>query len=216
MHVASRENHPGSRRGGFTWTDRNGDLWLFGGSGYDKHQGLFAEPGLLSDLWLYSTKQNLWAWMGGLDASEGKPTYGKKGQPDISNLPGPRESGVSFTWGDRLWMFGGEGHDKYQRDGLLSDIWAYNELQNSKTNQPTLEGDTLKLPDEMRILLGLLVLLVAMVFSLLVCYRKECCILFKTPHYGRTYVRYRPVKVRMQVPGDDLNPENDLYSLHKT
>src|SRR5260221_8540459 len=33
--AAGTDNEPGARVGGVTWTDRLGNLWLFGGSGYD-------------------------------------------------------------------------------------------------------------------------------------------------------------------------------------
>lgn len=43
-------NAPGARRSAGTWTDHSGNLWLFGGSGYDA-QGNY---GYLNDLWQYS------------------------------------------------------------------------------------------------------------------------------------------------------------------
>lgn len=207
LHVPSGKNIPGSRESGLTWIDRNSNLWLFGGSGYDKQQGPFKQPGLLSDLWFYNTTSSLWAWMGGLNTSEGKPVYGKEGLPDLRNLPGPRESAVCFRQKDKLWLFGGVGHDKYQRDGLLNDMWVYQiRHRTTEISQPPikpkhgLEGDTLKISSELRLLIGLVVLIVSMVISLLVCYRKDCHIFINTKHHKHSSIRYKPVTVKMQVP----------------
>jgi hypothetical protein len=43
------QNSPGGRFGAVTWTDASGNLWLFGGQGYDSS----GAQGYLSDLWKY-------------------------------------------------------------------------------------------------------------------------------------------------------------------
>jgi len=47
--TAAAGNFPGARGGASTWRDSSGDLWLFGGSGYDST----GNEGDLNDLWLY-------------------------------------------------------------------------------------------------------------------------------------------------------------------
>jgi hypothetical protein len=47
--VPASNNVPGGRDSSVTWTDSNGDVWLFGGEGYDA-SGNF---GWLNDLWKY-------------------------------------------------------------------------------------------------------------------------------------------------------------------
>ena len=47
--VPSAENTPGAREETTCWTDKNGNLWLFGGYGYDANGNL----GYLNDLWRY-------------------------------------------------------------------------------------------------------------------------------------------------------------------
>ena len=42
-------NYPGFRERGYTWTDANGNLWLFGGQGVDSA----GQWGLLNELWVY-------------------------------------------------------------------------------------------------------------------------------------------------------------------
>src|ERR1035438_2104132 len=61
-------------------TDHNGNLWLFGGGGWN------AGP----DLWEFNPSTNEWAWMGGNAHSNGQaqaPVYGTKGVPAAGNFP---------------------------------------------------------------------------------------------------------------------------------
>jgi hypothetical protein len=47
--VAEGTNKPGARYDAVGWTDTDGNLWLFGGFGYDRH----GAEGYLNDLWKY-------------------------------------------------------------------------------------------------------------------------------------------------------------------
>jgi N-acetylneuraminic acid mutarotase len=49
LDVPAAGNFPGGRNSASTWTDTKGNLWLFGGSGYDADGNL----GLLNDLWVF-------------------------------------------------------------------------------------------------------------------------------------------------------------------
>ena len=62
--------HPGSRlcrqrpRGAIVsggWTDSRGNLWLFGGEGYDS----IGARGYLNDLWEFNPSTNEWTWVSG-------------------------------------------------------------------------------------------------------------------------------------------------------
>ena len=55
------DNLPGARQEAATWTDSKGNLWLFGGNGYDGSGTL----GYLNDLWELNPATKQWAWMGG-------------------------------------------------------------------------------------------------------------------------------------------------------
>jgi hypothetical protein len=48
LGTASPSNIPGSRNSAVGWTDASGNLWLFGGAGFDS-----GSPGYLNDLWQY-------------------------------------------------------------------------------------------------------------------------------------------------------------------
>src|SRR6202034_2147530 len=56
---ASASNVPGARQSPVTWTDTSGNLWLFGGYGYDSVGTLLP----MNDLWKYSWSQ--WTWVSG-------------------------------------------------------------------------------------------------------------------------------------------------------
>jgi hypothetical protein len=136
-------NTPGGRNTSAGWTDNNGNLWLFGGNGYD---GAGTE-GLLNDLWKYDPSTSEWTWMGGSEiigdscpnqvAGEycGKPgVYGTQGVPSPGNVPGSRQ--WPTYWTDKsghFWLFGGEGFDANGMLGYLDDLWEYDPSTNEWT-----------------------------------------------------------------------------------
>jgi hypothetical protein len=114
LGVASASNVPGGRFGAVSWTDSNGNLWLFGGNGQD------APNGFLNDLWEFSPTTKMWTWMSGSNAgstSEGNGVYGTQGVAAPSNVPGAREAAASWTDNSgNLWLFGGSA---------LNDLWEF-------------------------------------------------------------------------------------------
>ena len=132
-------NVPGGRNSASTWTDSNGNVWLFGGWGVDSSSYL----GILNDLWEFSPSTNKWTWMSGSNAvpcqlvenqltCAGEPgTYGTNGVPAAGNTPGARYSAVN--WIDdhgNLWLFGGEGFDSNDTWGELNDLWEFKPSTN--------------------------------------------------------------------------------------
>jgi N-acetylneuraminic acid mutarotase len=116
--VAAAGNSPGARVSSLAWIDASGDLWLFGGDGYD----LAGEIGLLNDLWKFSNGK--WQWVAGPDVENQPASYGILGTAASGNLPGGRSSSV--TWIDssaNLWLFGGYGYDADGSLTYLSDLW---------------------------------------------------------------------------------------------
>lgn len=118
-------NTPGGRFGSATWTDPQGNFWLFGGTG---------DEGLLNDLWKFDPVSMEWAWMGGSQTGVGyvSPSgiYGTRGQFASGNVPGSRFGTVS--WSDptgKLWLFGGSGLDAYGRSVELNDLWEYDPVK---------------------------------------------------------------------------------------
>lgn len=143
----AKGNVPGSRSSAATWTDSGGDLWLFGGIGFDS----MGNEGFLNDLWQFNPSTKEWAWMGGKNtaASCVLPTgtfpcqpgaYGTKGMPAAGNIPGGREPAA--TWADsngNFWLFGGNGDDAIGQSGVLNDLW---ELIPSSKEWTWMSGDS--------------------------------------------------------------------------
>lgn len=99
-----------------SWSDSNGDLWLFGGSGANY-------------LWKFDPPSNEWEWVSG--SSSGTPTYGTLGKAATGNAPGERSWAVSWRDGqDNLWLFGGEGQDANGNVGSLNDLWRFTPSSN--------------------------------------------------------------------------------------
>lgn len=125
LGTPSAANIPGAREFGTTWTDSNGNLWLFGGEGMVANGGNY-----LNDLWRFNPSTNQWTWMGGsntLYTNGGAPgVYGTMGVPAAGNQPGARVD--SSSWTDRdgnLWLFGGSGFDANGKSGYLNDVWKF-------------------------------------------------------------------------------------------
>lgn len=111
---------PGSRTESVSWIDSSGDLWLFGGNGYDKNGTL----GCLNDLWRFDGTN--WRWVSGSDVREQPGVYRDIGVPHSANVPGARYLSVSWIdSNDDLWLFGGLGFDKNGTKGLLNDLWKF-------------------------------------------------------------------------------------------
>lgn len=116
--VPDAANKPGARYVSNSWRDDFGELWMFGGYGYDT-----TTSGYLNDLWKYSPGSNKWTWVKGDNTVDHVGVYGTQGMPDSSNKSGARNGSVSWADGDgNLWLFGGYGFDG-NTAGALNDLW---------------------------------------------------------------------------------------------
>jgi N-acetylneuraminic acid mutarotase len=119
----SASNTPGARSGAVSWTDGNGNVWLFGGAGV----GSGGTSGSLNDLWEFNPTADTWTWVNGSSSTNQAGVYGSRGTPATANIPGARDSAVS--WIDKsgnLWLFGGGGADSTGNSGDLNDLWKFN------------------------------------------------------------------------------------------
>ena len=124
--AAGVANVPGARDGAASWADGSGNLWLFGGYGYDS-SGTF---GALNDLWEFSPTGNTWTWVSGSSTVFATGVYGTQGVPAPSNVPQARERTAS--WIDstgNLWLFGGIGWSS-SAAGMLNDLWKFDPATN--------------------------------------------------------------------------------------
>lgn len=113
--VASPLNSPpGKSYCSTTWTDLNGNLWLFAGLSITGQSS--------SDLWMFDISANEWTWVNGSNTTGQAAVYGIQGVPSVSNNPGDRWECAS-SWVDNagdLWLMGG-----YTLAGTLNDLWRY-------------------------------------------------------------------------------------------
>jgi N-acetylneuraminic acid mutarotase len=131
----STTNTPGARWISFRWTDKEGNFWLWGGTGFSSFN-----QGYLSDLWKFNPENNQWTWMKGPQAINSLGIYGIMGVPSPSNFPSGRSGGVSWTDSTgNLWVFGGDGYAEDftapfgYTNGFLNDLWKYNINDNTWT-----------------------------------------------------------------------------------
>ncbi len=133
---------PGSRVAPATWTDKDGNFWLFGGL-----DAVFWENDDFSwvdqyDLWEFDPSTKQWAWMGGnstttCSESSGEVScsqtgvYGTQGIPGIGNIPASRDIAIAWTdsTGD-FWLFGGVESATNDTGGICNDFWVYEPAAN--------------------------------------------------------------------------------------
>ena len=124
--VAVAANVPGGRSGAASRADSSGNLWLFGGYGWDSANGL----GPLNDLWKFNIASNQWTWVSGADITRQSGSYGTKGTASASNVPGARQSAMGWfdATNGNLWVFAGNGYDSSGSTSTnnLNDLWKFN------------------------------------------------------------------------------------------
>jgi N-acetylneuraminic acid mutarotase len=132
--VPAASNVPGARQNAVSWTDSSGNLWLFGGWGYDA-SGVDYE---LNDLWMLTPSTGEWTWMSGSNSVNQSGIYGTQGVPAAGNEPGARGQAVSWTDSSgNLWLFGGVGYDANGLQGTLNDLWKYGPMTVSAPSLTT-------------------------------------------------------------------------------
>ena len=120
--VGAASNYPGAREYASVWMDAAGNVWLFGGGGWDSAD----QYGVLNDLWEYNPTTHVWTWVSGSSSINSGGIYGTQGVPAATNIPGSRLDGASWTDSSgNLWLFGGAGLDDADGKGALSDLWEY-------------------------------------------------------------------------------------------
>ncbi len=110
-------NRPGGRYCSVSWTDSDGNFWLFGGVGRDSA----VNEGYLNDLWKFNGTS--WTWVSG-DSTRNQ--YGVYSGAVAANKPGSRWGSVG--WIDSsgvLWLFGGSGYASSGAGGYLNDLWKF-------------------------------------------------------------------------------------------
>jgi N-acetylneuraminic acid mutarotase len=140
LGTAGSGNVPGARVNSVSWADGNGNLWLFGGLGYDAAGSEYD----LNDLWEFNPTSNEWTWVSGSSTVSGVApgalcmagVYGTEGTNAAANIPGGRNAAVSWLDASgNLWLFGGLGCDSSGTAGSLNDLWEFNTTSKTWTWQ---------------------------------------------------------------------------------
>ena len=127
LGVAAPANAPGGRVSAAIWTDSVGNVWMFGGYGWDSA----GNSEYLNDLWSYSPSTHQWAWMGGSNLIDATGVYGTQGVAAAGNVPGARTQALGWMGADgRLWLFGGSGYAASGAPDSLNDLWVYDPATN--------------------------------------------------------------------------------------
>jgi N-acetylneuraminic acid mutarotase len=134
LGTSAAGNMPGARYQAVSWTDKRGNLWLFGGTGFDSA----GNAGPLNDLWEFDPSTDQWTWVAGsstVGSSSSCATttcgrsgvYGTLGVFAAANTPGGRYGAASWTDGSgKLWLFGGTGLGSGGGPAFfLNDLWEF-------------------------------------------------------------------------------------------
>jgi N-acetylneuraminic acid mutarotase len=126
----SVSNKPGARSAVATWKDASGNLWLFGGGGWNNSFTF-----IFNDLWKYNIATNQWTWVNGDAIVNQLSVYGTQGMASSTNKPGGRWGSTSWTDASgNFWLFGGFGYDGVSAyPSMLNDLWKYNPTTNKWT-----------------------------------------------------------------------------------
>lgn len=129
LGVPAASNIPGSRFYSCNWVDAAGNLWLFGGEGFDASS---TTTDMLNDQWKYSIATNEWTWIKGNNTAAQGGTYGTQGLPAATNMPGARLGGMNWrdpATGD-FYLFGGTGYFTNSSSDDMNDLWRYSPAAN--------------------------------------------------------------------------------------
>ncbi len=141
--VPDTNNTPGERAVCYSWADKTGSLWLYGGLGYyDTGTATFG----YSDLWKYYIAANVWTWLKGDTSFATTYHYGTKYVEDTANKP-PANIEIGVCWTDKtnnLWLLDNKGC--MWRYKIATNNWTWMSGDTTTFTPPAVYG-TKGLPD---------------------------------------------------------------------
>lgn len=118
-------NSPGNISRSISWTDDNGDFWLYGSGGHD--QASYTKSVVMK------LDGNNWTWVAGDINANGLPVWGVQGVSDEKNTPGRRIGAAHCYKNGKLYLFGGNSYnDLWEWDGKT---WTWIAGPNSESVQ---------------------------------------------------------------------------------
>ena len=135
LGVTSERALPGGRELASIWQLPNGDVWMFGGSGYASAK----KEQALNDIWRW--RETGWAWFGGNQHGDKLSQYDRRVATGI--VLGGRDGCASWLAKGGVLLFGGEGYTDTKRLGggksRLADLW-FIELNDPSRQTPVLHS----------------------------------------------------------------------------
>lgn len=122
LGVGSTSNRMGCRHGVGIAADQSGNIWLYGGYGYNG-----TGVGRPNDLWKFDPSNSQWTWVSGSNTSMIQaPVYGTQGVGSTSNYPSGRQyMHLSADNQGNLWAYGlGDGYAG-NGQGYVHDLWRF-------------------------------------------------------------------------------------------
>lgn len=127
--TAASGDFPGGRYGSSSWIDAGGNLWLFGGYGFDSA----GNNGYENDLWAFTPSSGLWTWVSGsstvgCNSCTAVTSFGMMGTPAAGNTPGGRYGASSWIDSSgNFWLYGGDSGDTVG-ELEVDELWEYTPL----------------------------------------------------------------------------------------
>lgn len=126
---------PVGRAGASYWNDGKGNLWIFGGYGFDATGTL----GPMNDLWSFNSATGRWSLVSGSATVGSNGNYGQQGIPSANSAPPARS--LATWWTDsqgNFWLFGGTNFDLFiagasfpPLQDLFNDVWEFKPTSNT-------------------------------------------------------------------------------------
>jgi uncharacterized repeat protein (TIGR03803 family) len=123
--IPSKNNKPPTRERAATWTDKEGNFWMFGGKVYAPTGP--QSFGFYADIWRFNPSTGEWTWMSGTEYLDQftRPNQGPLGVPSAGYTPGGRIDMANWVDAEgNFWLMGGSGVSRYPE--LLNDLWRFN------------------------------------------------------------------------------------------
>ena len=128
QNIPDNANKPGGRYSSYySLQSLNGELYYFGGEGYNATVVL----GYLNDLWRFNFSNNQWTWLKGASGKQYYGEYGTKGIVTSTNKPGAKNAASSIGANGKYYLFGGSGSNTYPNGGTSNDMWEYDPTTNN-------------------------------------------------------------------------------------
>ncbi|MBP6730960.1 MAG: T9SS type A sorting domain-containing protein [Chitinophagales bacterium] len=117
--IAASNNVPGARIAYASWTDANGNFWLFGGY---RHYPAYNN----NDMWRYEPASNNWTWISGTNVPNSIGNYGPFCTSSVNYVPTGRFE-TRARWKDacgNFWLYGGAMSTSLNPSYF--DLWTFN------------------------------------------------------------------------------------------